>query len=120
MLLPAKSFRIFGLPMIAMVSDLSFDIQGCWNECFLAAAHHYLAICRILLLAHDPLTPVLGPGRTAALAEMDRHIKQLILRICGIAQSNRRFILIMFTAGISIAMCKFHLSHTDLVMIWLS
>ncbi|KAG0646332.1 hypothetical protein D0Z07_8091 [Hyphodiscus hymeniophilus] len=79
------------------------------NDCH-AAGHHYVAMCRILLLAHDPSIPLLGPDRTAALKAMDQQIKELTLKICGVACSNRQHVPIMFTAGVSIAMCKLRLS----------
>ena len=61
---------------------------------------------RILLLTHDPQIPRLGSGRTAALKDGDGQIKDLVLKVCGIACSNRYFAPIIFSAGITIAMCK--------------
>jgi hypothetical protein len=70
------------------------------------AGHHYLAMSRILLLAHDPRVPSLGLDRTKALRERDEMIKELVWRICGIACSNSHFKLIVFSAHVAIAMCE--------------
>ncbi|QDS73628.1 hypothetical protein FKW77_002104 [Venturia effusa] len=48
---------------------------------------HY-RLTRILLTAHSPKIPRLGPGQRAALREADEEIKNDVRTICGIAQSN--------------------------------
>lgn len=48
--------------------------------------HYYLA--RILLAAHDPNLPRLGPASKAAVRRMDDEIKAYVRLICGIALSN--------------------------------
>lgn len=48
---------------------------------------HY-RLTKILLTAHSPKIPRLGPGQRAALHEADEEIKNDVLTICGIAQSN--------------------------------
>jgi len=74
------------------------------NDCH-AAAHQYLSIARILLLAHDPNIPPLGLDRNLVLEKIDSQIKDEVVRICGIACSNRHFTPVLFCAGIAIAMC---------------
>ena len=46
--------------------------------------HYYLA--RMLLTAHDPNVPKLGPGRIAALEKSNVEIKAMVRTICGIAE----------------------------------
>lgn len=48
---------------------------------------HY-RLTKILLTAHSPKIPRLGPGQRAALREADEEIKNDVRTICGIAQSN--------------------------------
>lgn len=45
--------------------------------------HYYLA--RMLLTAHDPNVPKLGPGRIAAFRRSDLEIKAMVRTVCGIA-----------------------------------
>ena len=88
----------------------------------LAAGRQYLAMCKILLLAHDPQIPSLGPDRIAQLKENDvslashwrsivsinesqAQIKTQVRIMCGIAISNRQFFPTMLGAGLAIATC---------------
>ncbi|KAM0721298.1 hypothetical protein Q7P37_003586 [Cladosporium fusiforme] len=48
--------------------------------------HYYLA--RILLVAHNPKIPRLGPLRTAALRAADAEVMEYIRILCGICASN--------------------------------
>lgn len=48
---------------------------------------HY-RLTKILLTAHSPKIPRLGPGQRTALREADEEIKNDVRIICGIAQSN--------------------------------
>lgn len=50
--------------------------------------HYYLA--RILLTAHDPNLPRLGPASKSALRRMDEEIRSYVRIICGMALSNPR------------------------------
>jgi hypothetical protein len=50
--------------------------------------HYYLA--RILLTAHDPNLPRLGPASKSALRRMDEDIRSYVRKICGMALSNPR------------------------------
>jgi len=49
-------------------------------------AHYHLS--QILLLAHDPRLPRLGPRRAAALRDMDAQIRAHVRVLCGFAMSN--------------------------------
>lgn len=51
-----------------------------------AMQHYYLA--RILLTAHDPNLPRLGPASKTAMRRMDDEIKAYVRIICGIALAN--------------------------------
>jgi len=74
------------------------------NDCHVAG-HQFYGLCRILLLAHDPRIPQLGPDREDALREVDTQIKNEVRRIAGIAQSNSHFAAAVFTSHPAIAMC---------------
>lgn len=50
--------------------------------------HYYLA--RILLAAHNPYLPRLGPASKAALTNMEAEIKSYVRLICAMAWSNPR------------------------------
>ncbi|KAL0260544.1 hypothetical protein SLS55_004233 [Diplodia seriata] len=50
--------------------------------------HYHLA--KILLTAHDPKVPRLGPGQKHALTKMDDQIKEDVRALCGMANSNSR------------------------------
>jgi hypothetical protein len=50
---------------------------------------HY-RLTRILLTAHNPKIPRLGPGQRAALHAADEDIKHDVRLICGIAESNQK------------------------------
>lgn len=87
-----------------------------------AAYQHYL-ICQVLLVAHNPRTPQLGPGRIEAASVNEvstlkvtarfnadgpqRIIKRHVEEICGIALANTHCIPSMFTASLVIATCIF-------------
>ncbi|KAI0097575.1 hypothetical protein GGR51DRAFT_540777 [Nemania sp. FL0031] len=48
--------------------------------------HYYLA--RLVLEAHNPKTPKLGPARKMHLKKIDEEMKRLVRTICGIAKAN--------------------------------
>jgi hypothetical protein len=50
--------------------------------------HYYLA--RILLTAHNPQLPRLGPASKIALRDMEEEIKSYVRIICAMALSNPR------------------------------
>jgi hypothetical protein len=74
------------------------------NDCHVAGVQH-LEIARILLAVYNPNIPRLGPGQRAATRDMDRDLKSIILRLCGIALSNQHSPPGLITASVAIAMC---------------
>ena len=48
----------------------------------------YLDLASILLTAYDPSIPVLGPGAAATQKRATEEMRELVIRICGIATSN--------------------------------
>ncbi|OCL02702.1 hypothetical protein AOQ84DRAFT_348764 [Glonium stellatum] len=64
--------------------------------------HYHLA--RILLTAHNPKVPRLGPGQRAALQLMDEEIKNDVRMLCGMAESNNQLHPNYVTACMAIAM----------------
>ncbi|KAK4945527.1 hypothetical protein LTR66_014378 [Elasticomyces elasticus] len=64
--------------------------------------HFYLA--KILLSAHNPKIPKLGPGRAAALRAMDEEIRHDVKILCGMASSNLKSPPNLVTASMAIAM----------------
>lgn len=69
------------------------------------AGQQYLQLCRVLLLAHNPRTPVLGMGRAGFLEKQDEEIREAVRIICGISKSNPEYMPARLTAGLAIAMC---------------
>ncbi|POR35324.1 Uncharacterized protein TPAR_04457 [Tolypocladium paradoxum] len=69
------------------------------------AAQQYMQLCRILLLAHDPRTPVLGLGRAEFQRHRDEEIREAVRILCSISVSNPEYMPATCTAGLAIAMC---------------
>ncbi|RDW72211.1 hypothetical protein BP5796_08245 [Coleophoma crateriformis] len=70
-----------------------------------ASGKQYLAISKILLLAHDPNVASLGLDRIAKQKDNDAQIKTQVRTIAGIALSNRQSFPTMLMAAVAIAMC---------------
>ncbi|OCK75378.1 hypothetical protein K432DRAFT_429464 [Lepidopterella palustris CBS 459.81] len=64
--------------------------------------HYHLA--RILLTAHNPKVPRLGPGQRTALRLMNDEIQNDVRTLCGMAESNSRTPPNYVTACMAIAM----------------
>lgn len=62
------------------------DIWFLSDEVTIGLQHYYIA--KLLLCAHNPRMPRLGPGRASALRAMDDEIKDYVRVLCGIAMSN--------------------------------
>ncbi|KAI0548173.1 hypothetical protein F4679DRAFT_551522 [Xylaria curta] len=62
--------------------------------------HYYLA--RLILEAHDPTAPKLGPARKMHLQKTDQEMKQIVRKICGIAKANPHTVPGCVCASISI------------------
>lgn len=50
----------------------------------------HLELARILLAVFDPTRPRLGPGAMASQRELGRQLREIVLRLCGIAMCNRQ------------------------------
>ncbi|PLB54079.1 hypothetical protein P170DRAFT_344579 [Aspergillus steynii IBT 23096] len=58
------------------------------DDCIVTATQHLL-LARICLVAYDPRTPRMGPGRKDAVAKGEAEIKRNLFELCGIARSNK-------------------------------
>ncbi|KAI5464676.1 hypothetical protein BGZ63DRAFT_412202 [Mariannaea sp. PMI_226] len=59
------------------------------NDAVVTGVLHYYLV-QILLAAHNPKIPRLGPGQAKAFREMNEEIKKNVRMVCGIAESNAR------------------------------
>lgn len=73
----------------------------------------YLDLARILLIAYDPTVPRLGPGVAAALRGISAQIRDIVLRICGVALSNNPSESSLLIAQMAIAVCGEHFTDRD-------
>jgi hypothetical protein len=62
------------------------EMQFLADDVVVGTQHYYLA--KILLIAHNPKIPRLGPLRTAALGAADAEIMEYVRILCGICLSN--------------------------------
>lgn len=62
------------------------EVQYVADDVVVGTQHYYLA--KILLIAHNPKIPRLGPLRTAALKAADEEIMDYVRILCGICLSN--------------------------------
>jgi hypothetical protein len=62
------------------------DITYISDEVLTGMQHYYLA--RLVLEAHNPETPRLGPARREALEAVNQRIKKLVRIICGSAEAS--------------------------------
>lgn len=69
------------------------------------AAHQYLELCRILLLACDPRIPLLGFGSVERRRQREEQMRTAVRTICGIAASNPDTVPARITAGLAVALC---------------
>ncbi|KAK5427759.1 hypothetical protein LTR34_008701 [Exophiala xenobiotica] len=76
-------------------------------DCHVAGVQH-VELARILLAVYDPTAPKLGPGYLASVRKLSMELKNAVLRLCGIAVSNRKCPPAMVTAFLGIAMCGDH------------
>ncbi|KIX04785.1 uncharacterized protein Z518_05656 [Rhinocladiella mackenziei CBS 650.93] len=80
--------------------------------CYLADCHvagvQHVELARILLAVYDPTRPKLGPGHVASMRSLSQELKTIVLRLCGIAVSNRKSPPSMVTALLAIVVCGDH------------
>ncbi|KAF2141177.1 uncharacterized protein K452DRAFT_228673 [Aplosporella prunicola CBS 121167] len=73
------------------------------SDAVVTGLQHY-HLCKILLTAHNPKIPRLGPGQKQALRKMDEDIKSHVRALCGMALSNSRCPPNFVTASMVIAL----------------
>ncbi|CAF9935383.1 hypothetical protein IMSHALPRED_010209 [Imshaugia aleurites] len=73
-------------------------------------AAHFLYLAKLLLTAHDPNIPRIGPQMKSALAEMNETALSYVRMLCGIALCNS-FVPARFTASLAIIMCGSWFTH---------
>ncbi|KAH6956800.1 hypothetical protein DER45DRAFT_506193 [Fusarium avenaceum] len=59
------------------------------NEAVVTGVLHHLLI-KVLLAAHNPRTPKLGPGQAKAAKSINEEIRKTVKMVCGVAESNQR------------------------------
>jgi hypothetical protein len=62
-----------------------FPIRQYLNDAVVTGVQHYLLV-QILMAAHNPATPKLGPDQARATREVDLNIKRNVSLLCGIAE----------------------------------
>lgn len=77
--------------------------------CYMIDCHvvgvQYVDLARILLSIYDPARPKLGPGYHASMRALAVEVRAAVLRLCGIAMSNRKCPPALVTAFLGVAMC---------------
>ncbi|KAJ9482353.1 hypothetical protein VN97_g11080 [Penicillium thymicola] len=95
-------------PMYAREADRSrgevFPELWYLNNCHIAGLQ-FLDLARILLTVYNPRLPRLGTGQRTAMRSVDRKVRAIVLRICGIALSNQHSPPGLVIASIAIGMC---------------
>ncbi|KAF4972291.1 hypothetical protein FSARC_1127 [Fusarium sarcochroum] len=59
------------------------------NDAVVTGVLHYLLI-QVLLAAHNPKIPKLGPGQAKASKLINEEIRNTVKMVCGVAESNQR------------------------------
>ncbi|GKT98070.1 unnamed protein product [Fusarium langsethiae] len=79
-------------PMYINESD---DVPGVFpqalylNDAVVTGVLHHLLI-KVLLAAHNPRTPKLGPGQAKAAKAINEEMRKNVKMVCGVAESNQR------------------------------
>lgn len=86
------------------VDDTSFfpEMTFISDEVLTGMQHYYLA--RLVLEAHSPKTPRLGPARRLALEGVNGELRRLVRIVCGIAESNPQVAPGYVNAAVAIVM----------------
>ncbi|KAI9163571.1 Succinyl-diaminopimelate desuccinylase [Paramyrothecium foliicola] len=89
-----------------------FPVEQYLNDAIVTGIQH-MYLTQILMAAHNPKAPKLGPGQAIAAKETNKEIKQIVRKICGIAESNSRTAPAYLNACIAITMAgdRFNKSH---------
>lgn len=74
------------------------------NNCHVAGLQ-FLELARILLVVYNPNLPRLGPSQRTAMRSVDRKVRSIVLRLCGMALSNQHSPPGLVTASVAIGMC---------------
>ena len=72
---PANANTFF-IPKIWHMSDLHFH------------SLQFLDLSRLLLAVYNPTLPRLGPGSMSATRRLNDEVREIVVRLCGIAESN--------------------------------
>ncbi len=76
-------------PIYYKAADANSTFPVFWylrEEIMVGLQHYHIA--QLLLSAHNPKVPRIGPGRAAALRKMDEEIREHVKVLAGICQSN--------------------------------
>ncbi|KAJ5404155.1 hypothetical protein N7509_004026 [Penicillium cosmopolitanum] len=74
------------------------------NNCHVAGLQ-FFELARILLVVYNPKLPRLGPSQRTAMRSVDRKVRSMVLRLCGMALSNQHSPPGLVTASVAIGMC---------------
>ncbi|KAL4757600.1 uncharacterized protein BDW70DRAFT_171141 [Aspergillus foveolatus] len=85
--------------------------------CYLSNIHvagvQHLELARILLAVYNPALPRLGIGYRGTMRDLSRELRTAVLRLCGIAVSNRQNPPSLTTALLGIVVCGEHIEDGD-------
>lgn len=76
-------------PVYYKAADQDSSFPEIWilsDDILIGWQHYYIA--KLLLCAHNPRVPRLGPARAATVLAMDEELKDYVRILCGIAISN--------------------------------
>ena len=102
-LLPSSFEPTFFRPAYLPSGDI-FPMIWFLAPCHVVGVQH-IELARILLGVYNPTMPRLGPGSVAAMDDLRADLKTIVLRLCGIALSNRKTPPALVMASMGIAMC---------------
>ncbi|GKZ39167.1 hypothetical protein AbraIFM66950_012004 [Aspergillus brasiliensis] len=90
--------------------DSNYDAEEVFPEIWFtdgchATATAHLELAKMLLVAFDPTRPKLGHGHMAAMKMVTKTMRKTVLRVCGIALSNRSAPSVFVDATMAISAC---------------